>query len=448
MVRNSLWKLLILCFTFMLIVSACSSNNSNSGSNANSSSDSNSNSAVNSEANNTEQEPPKPITLHVMHWKHLSKSLIDKFQDAYPHITIQMEVFPVDQFQQVIKTRVAAGELPDILGAQENDFPQYVKEGIYLDLTGEPFLDNYAENSMAQMKELTPIDGIFTVPTDAFAIGVWANRTLFDKYGIPVPGSYDELFEAAAKLKENGVTPFVAGAQDGWTLEQTMFSMFQLQIQNPEFYEKLKTGETKFTDTVFVDALRKWQTDFAGNLHKDALGLSYQQSFEVFARQEAAMWVMGSWATNFLQTSDKQLKDFDFDIEFMPYPANPKGTPIQVPASLSGAMWAISADTDHKEEAKLLLDFFSQPENAVSYVEEGGSIMPVKGIDYAKAIPGAEKVLDAIFNYPGMYPFNARLDGGVVAQLITSMQNLILNKDPAEEAKVIQEAQDIANAKQ
>jgi raffinose/stachyose/melibiose transport system substrate-binding protein len=385
------------------------------------------------------------VTLHIIHWSPVSRAFKEKFESQHPKINLQIESYPVDQFVKVIQNRLISGQLPDLLGAQENLFSEYIKQGVFLDLTGESFLNNYTAESLQQVRELSPLNGVFSVPTDVAWLGIWINRTIFDKYDIAIPGNYDQLFEAADKLQEHDIAPFVSGALDAWTLGQTMFSLFQLQLVEPDFYSGLKTGKTRFTDPRFIDALSKWQHDYAGHLFKQSSQLTYQQAFEIFTSQEAAMMPMGSWATEFLQTSDGHLWDLGFQLEFIPFLGNPPGVPIQIPSSAGGGMIGIHAGSAHIEEAKQLLDFLSQPDNARLLLGQGGAISPLKGIDFEQAYPSAVYLSNVVLQYPGILPFNVKLDSVVDLQLIGSLQRLIQGSDPSAEAEAMQHIQDKVN---
>ncbi len=388
----------------------------------------------------------KPVTLHIIHWKTLGQNVIDAFQKENPGIVIQYEQFPVDRFIQVIKTRIAANELPDILGAQEVDFPNYVKEGVYLDLSSEPFYDNYYEGALAELKAFTPDGKLYTLPTDAFMLGFWINKSLFEKNGVKIPTNYDEVVAAAAALKAKGVVPFVQGARDGWPLQQDMMSLFRLQLRRPDFYEKVKTGEAKWTDPDFVDALAIWKKDFADNLLPNSLGVTYSQAFELFNQQKAAMWPMGSWATEFLKNSDGSPRKFDFDLGFIPLYANKAGEKLVAPGTQIGAMWAISAKSKNIEAAKKFFAFISKPANAAEFMKNGGTIMPIKGVDHGAIVPGANLTTAVMEKIAIARPFNMTCDAAIESKLTAVLQELILGTMTSESAAAaLQKVQETAN---
>ena len=97
------------------------------------------------------------VTLHIIHWNLLPSSIIDKFEKENPNIKIYTELYSVDDYVKIMETKLVNGDLPDIMGAQENTFKKYVDENIYMDLTDEPLLDNYMDEAIYELKDFLMI---------------------------------------------------------------------------------------------------------------------------------------------------------------------------------------------------------------------------------------------------------------------------------------------------
>ncbi len=389
----------------------------------------------------------EPVTLHIMHWNRLGQNVIDKFEKDNPGIKIQFELFPVDKFIQVIKTRIAADEVPDILGAQEVDFRNYIKQGVYMDLSKEGFLKNYYPGAVAELKDFSGVGKVYSVPTNAFALGLWTNRDLFDKNGIKIPSNAVELADAAAKLKAKGIAPFVQGVKDGWPIQQDMFPLFALQVQKPDYYQKMKTGEHKWTDPEVKAAFQKWAAlfDTKGYLIQGSLGLTYEQAYQVFEQGKAAMWPMGSWATEFMKDKDGNAKKLPFKLEFVPFPSNNPGEQRVLPGTYIGAMYAISAHTKHPVEAKKFITWLTKPENAAVYAGGNGVLFPVKGLNFGKVVPYGDVVSKTVFGSKILRPFNMTVDASIEKQLTVALQNIAMGNPVDPELAEMQKVQEIAN---
>lgn len=393
------------------------------------------------------EEQKKEVTLHIIHWNLLGKNVIDKFEKENPGIKIQFEQFPVDKFIQVIKTRIASNELPDILGAQEVDFKNYIKQGIYMDLTNENFLANYLDNVVAELKNFSGDGKVYSVPTNAFSLGIWINKDLFKENGVSIPTNYDELVKAAEDLKAKSIPPFVQGIKDGWPIQQGMYTMFEVQVQNEGVYEKCKTGEQKWTDSPIKDGFVKWGEFFGkkGIFIEGSMGLTYEQAYQTFEQGKAAMWPMGSWATEFMKDKDGNPKKLPFEVDFIPiYSVDSKGEKV-IPGTYIGAMYSIAAATKNPAEAKKFFEFLTTPENAAEYAKGNGVIFPVKGIDLEAAIPYGSIVGNTTLENKLVQPFNMTVDAAIESQLTIALQNIVAGKSVEEELAEMQKVQEKAN---
>jgi len=389
----------------------------------------------------------EPVVLHVIHWNDLPQGVIDKFEKENSGIKIQFEKFAVDKFIQVIKTRIAADEVPDILGAQEVDFRNYIKSGVYMDLTNESFMSNFDENAVKELKDFSGDGKVYSIPTNAFSVGLWINKDMFDKNSVNVPTNFDELVQAAEQLKGKGVTPFVQGVKDGWPLQQDMFSMFDVQAKDPNYYEDMKTGKHKWTDSEVKAGFQKWADLFAkkGMLIDGSMGLTYEQAYQTFEQGKVAMWPMGSWGTEFLKDKDGNAKKLPFNVDFISIKSTTASGEKIVPGTYIGAMYSVSAKTKHPQEAKKFIEFLTKPENATIFAKGNGVLFPVKGVDYAKAIPYGDKVAKTTFGDKLVRPFNMTVDASIEQRLTVTLQNILLGSTVDKELGEMQKVQETAN---
>ncbi len=395
------------------------------------------------------QKLKKDITLHIIHWNRLPQNIIDKFEKENEGIKISFEHFPVDKFIEIIATEIAADEVPDILGAQEINYLKYIKQGIYMDLTDENFLYNYLDDAVDELKAFSENDRVYSVPTNAFSLGIWINKDLFEKNDVAVPSNIEELGKAAEQLRSKGITPFVQGGKDGWTIEQNMYSMFDVQLANEGIYDRVKTGEQKWSEAPIRDGFMKWAGLFAkkGMLTDDSMDLTYEQAYQSFELEKAAMWPMGSWATEFIKGTDGNQKELPFKLDFIPiYSTDGNGDKV-IPGTYIGAMYAISATTNNSIEAKKFLEFITKPENAVEFSKGSGVIFPIKNIDFTHIAPFISAASKTTLENKLVRPFNMTMDADVEGQLSAALQNIIAGKPVDEELAQMQKVQEKVNQK-
>ena len=84
-----------------------------------------------------------------------------------------------------------------------------------------PLDEYYAKYGWPQVNEFykgrNSYDGhIYAVPMEQDLMGVYYNKTLFEKNGIAIPTTYAGFLAAADKFKKAGIIPIAFGNRDRW----------------------------------------------------------------------------------------------------------------------------------------------------------------------------------------------------------------------------------------
>ncbi|MEO6301308.1 MAG: ABC transporter substrate-binding protein, partial [Paracoccaceae bacterium] len=213
---------------------------------------------------------------------------------------------------QALRTRVAAGNPPATM--------QFIGfEG--LDWAGEDALRSlnelYAANGWdkvlppAVLQFVKSGDNFISVPVDMHRQNwVWANKAVFDKAGITVPASWDELIADGDKLKAAGVTPLALG-NENWQIME-VFEAIMGDVNGPDFYRKavVELDDASISSPEMLkafDTLRKVR----GLVDKDFPGRDWSAATAMVANGQAGMQVMGDWAKGeFLAKGMKPGVDF------------------------------------------------------------------------------------------------------------------------------------------
>jgi len=132
------------------------------------------------------------------------QEVADAFHAENPDITINIQVIPWDTLLQRLTTDIAGGTAPDIsiIGTRWLlDFAeQGIAEPIDSYLTPEfksTFIDTFMSPGV--------IDGqTMGLPVAASARAMLVNKDLFDKAGVTPPKTWEELYDAAAKISALG----------------------------------------------------------------------------------------------------------------------------------------------------------------------------------------------------------------------------------------------------
>lgn len=148
-----------------------------------------------------------PCTIRFSWWggdtRHeATKAAVDAFMEKYPNIKVECEYGTWDGWTEKVATQLSAGTAPDLLQGNWNWLYQYSSDGSkfvdlrqYADILS---LDNYPETILNDCTVAGKLQGL---PLGTNTKCFYWNKTTFEKAGIPIPGTWDELYAAGDVFK-------------------------------------------------------------------------------------------------------------------------------------------------------------------------------------------------------------------------------------------------------
>lgn len=339
---------------------------------------------VNSTANknNASTDSSDKVVLTIFH--HMGEepkrngldALATAFTKEHPEVTFDIQSIDYGQYTSILKTKISAGDSPDIIFRRPKSLPELVEAGQIMDLSNEDYVNNMEP---AALPSLT-IDGkVYGVALDVTAVGVFYNKDVFDKLGLEVPKTEDEYFNCIKVMEDNNIIPIARGYKDAWTAQlEYQADQFQILNDNPDFFGSIARGDKKFSDYPIADTLKRWSKRLEhGN--DDIFGTPDSRAVEMVATGEAGMITQGFWSLGSLQSISP---DTEFGFFALPVSNDPDYTPLLHAFADDGFM--ISETSKHKEEANEFFAFMMSPEGAKIWTETSGQISYVKdvGVDY------------------------------------------------------------------
>ncbi|PRX74969.1 raffinose/stachyose/melibiose transport system substrate-binding protein [Cohnella sp. SGD-V74] len=281
-----------------------------------------------------------------------------KFEEKYPNIRLDYEGAPVDQFETVIKTKLASGDAPDIFtvfaGTKKDPF---VNAGYLLDLSDEPWVQRLTPGAIRSASK----DGkIYGLPRSQNVIGVIYNKKIFKDLGLAVPTDWQSFLDAAHKIKDSGVTPIGLGLKDQFVTQLIPYAMAASAIyrDNPEFDGQMAEGKATFVGSAWEKMMADYvDLEKQGLTNKGVLGTANDQVLQLMSSGKVAMTVSLNAVVPALKAANPELEWGMF-----PLPYVEAGEPIWVstgPALFAGAY----AKTKHPEAVRKYLDFVASPES-------------------------------------------------------------------------------------
>jgi multiple sugar transport system substrate-binding protein len=243
------------------------------------------------------KDPTKPTTVTFFSWvgnQPEMKKTAAEFHKLHPNITIKFENVPAEQAGQVLTTRIAGNNAPDVAYVNASDTADYAARGAAVDLTDyisrsdvvKP--DDYVD---AFKTFVTYDDKMWGLPMGGETTGLFYRTDLFKAAGIDHPPTTWEEFEADAEALTDE-----SKNQYGYEL----FASEAAYYWYPWLYQAggdLLSEDGK--EVLFTSEEAKKAAEFYVNLAKysppDYLNSNSWDGRVAFAEGQVGMYMAGAW---------------------------------------------------------------------------------------------------------------------------------------------------------
>lgn len=293
--------------------------------------------------------------------------VVEKMKEENPNLKINVELGSGTQYETVLKTKLSAGEAPDIMtvwpGSRTSD---YAQKGYLEKLTDEPWASRIPGT----------INSEFSFHNDLYAMcfsvggeGLLFNQDLFEQFGLSVPRNFDELLAVCEAFQKKGVQPFASGYKDDWVIMRYTNSAFATlgYGREPDFDKKLASEELDFSYPGWVELFDKYGILLDKKYFGDAiLSTDSSQAIADFATGKTAMMIHTSSTISEIRKVAP-----DMNIGLTATPVNNAGEELYANWK-SGLGFAVSSKSKNKEAARRFLEIWSDPEvNEALYRDNG-----------------------------------------------------------------------------
>lgn len=339
----------------------------------------------------------QPVVLKLFHWfstevgSELMTQINNRFHAENPHITVQFSSVTTDQYETVLKARLAGGDAPDIFGVfPGTKFYPYAKAGYLADLSDQPWVSHV----LAAAKRSSSYKGkVYLLPLNQNAIGVVYNKDIFQHLRLSVPTSWQDFLTVCQKIKAAGIVPIALGNKDLWIDQLIPYAMAPSAIysNNPDFDQQMYAGKATFVNSPWVQMMKDYLgLNASGYFNTGVLGTTYAQTSQLVAGGKAAMVVNGNWIIS-------QIRDLNASahLGMFALPYVQLGKSIWVAASV-GNPFAVSASTQYPAEAKKYLEFWTRQDVMGPYLQREAGISTLDNISNPALDPAVQELLPAL----------------------------------------------------
>jgi raffinose/stachyose/melibiose transport system substrate-binding protein len=306
----------------------------------------------------------------------------DKFEAAYPNVTVDMSIVEAGDLATVSQTRLTANDVDviDIFGfanaaqpymtdVDAPNWQQFIQAGLLMDLTGQPFVDNYDE---ATITDAGSWDGkVYSVNLGRVTYsGMFVNNDLLAENGLETPTTWDELVAACETVTAAGANCMTVGGADGWPVFVGAYGLLGSVFPDQAgLVEGLWTGDIKWNDEATMEYWDKAKYYAQEMLEPGVTGLSHDATPARYAAGDVAFMPTGSWQASALEAAEPE-----FAWSYIPFPGSDDAANNQYLFGKYDQGWAIAANTPNEQAALDYLTMFSEPDNYNDFANAVGFI--------------------------------------------------------------------------
>lgn len=327
----------------------------------------------------------------------IEQMLFDQYMEKNPNVKIQVEALDDESYKTKFKAYASGSDMPDLVNAwgQPSFLDEVIDAGLLAELNPADYKDyGFIQGALDGFSKDGKLYGLAR-NTDVMAF--YYNKSMFEKYGVKVPETYNDLLAAVNTFKAAGVIPVSMDGSDKWPLSiyiNALYQQYNGSSSSKEIREAVKTGDySNEAWTKSLDQLKK--SIDAGIFQTGFETTDYATSMNLFTNGQAAMYYMGSWemsmATN--ENIPEEIRN-NIGVFNMPAVEGGKGTKTDLTA-WNGGGHAVTANSKVKAEAIKLLNYMYQPENWSKLCWEKGVCMSAQ--NFSQYLTGKETALQLEF---------------------------------------------------
>ncbi len=389
MVKKAFAGLLALSMLGAVSLAGCASNKDEEGSKASSAPAATA--AASAQATTQPTAKAEKVTINFMHlWPAGSSKqqnvivnkIIDDYTRANPNVTVKQEILENEQYKSKLKVLSASNQLPDVGMTWAAGFLEpYVKGNLFATLD-DGLQGKLKDKFDAGTTEAYAIAGkTYAYPLELNITPVYYNKALFAKYGLKVPGTYDEFLEVVKTLaKNNVVAPIALGNKDRWT-GSLWYMYLANRIGGTDPLKKAVDRSASFEEPSLIRAAKEIQQLVDLNaFNKGFNGLSNDEGKSEFMNEKAAMYMMGTWELPNFTTNPDVPKAFKDNVGFFKFPTVSGGkSDVNSWVGGPGVGLFVAQNSKVKEEAKKFVEYFVEQWGKVSVTDAG--VIPATKVD-------------------------------------------------------------------
>lgn len=339
-----------------------------------------------------------------------------------------------DEYNNLVKTRLASGDMDDLLLYNSGAlFQQLNPTQYFVDISEDEELIGKLDESY--VSTVSSGDATFGIPSTSSQAGcVLYNKEAYEELGLEIPHTWDDFLENCKIAQEAGETAVITSFGDGWPGIVVNFGdYYNVHSENPNFADELTAGTAKWADTpAGVESFQKL-ADVAPYLNEDYMSATYNDIVDRFANGEGVHWIILTQAiSNMYSLYGEEVTNNIGAFGIPGENAEDHGLTIWMPDSIYA-----NKDSENVDAALAFMEYYVSDEALNTYTEH---ILPngpycIKGYELPEnSYPAVRSDMQAYFDSGKTWPaieFASPLEG---TEIVAISQQVTMGELTAQEA--------------
>lgn len=316
------------------------------------------------------------IEVEMVSYKPEAVAAFEEIQNKFneSHDNIHLTINSPNEAMTILKTRFIKEDYPDIvaIGGDVN-YSNFLDADLFMDVSDFEGVKNIKQSYLDMEKELefTPHEGIYGLPYAANAAGILYNEDMFVEHGWEIPETWDEFIALCDTIEEEGIVPIYLGFKDTWTC-LAPWNALVVGLTDSDVYNQVNKGNTTF-EKEYKEVAEKMKM-LLNYAEPNPYAYSYNDACTAFARGEAAMYTIGSYAVPQIKSVNP-----DMNINSFTFPANESKEDNVLNSGIDLNFAVMKESSEKKEAIYEVLSFLYEDETIQIYLDDQGGITCKEG---------------------------------------------------------------------
>ena len=316
------------------------------------------------------------IEVEMVSYKPEAVAAFEEIQNKFneSHDNIHLTINSPNEAMTILKTRFIKEDYPDIIAiGGDVNYSNFLDADLFMDVSDFEGVKNIKQSYLDMEKELefTPHEGIYGLPYAANAAGILYNEDMFVEHGWEIPETWDEFIALCDTIEEEGIVPIYLGFKDTWTC-LAPWNALAVGLTDSDVYNQVNKGNTTF-EKEYKEVAEKIKM-LINYAEPNPYAYSYNDACTAFARGEAAMYTIGSYAVPQIKSVNP-----DMNINSFTFPANESKEDNVLNSGIDLNFAVMKESSEKKEAIYEVLSFLYEDETIQIYLDDQGGITCKEG---------------------------------------------------------------------